>query len=132
MGIVNTGSALGMIVARFVKNEETASMAANAITFPMMFLSGTFFQLEMMPSYLQQIAAVLPLTYMSQGLRDAMVYDNLGGAYFNLAVVAVIGAILVVALEVGDATPLLTALVSISSAAIGALAGLLSPMGFRR
>ncbi|MHC1680397.1 MAG: ABC transporter permease [Methanomassiliicoccales archaeon] len=89
-------SALGMIVARFVKNEETASMAANAITFPMMFLSGTFFQLEMMPSYLQQVAAVLPLTYMSQGLRDAMVYDNLAGAYFNLAVVAVIGVIFVI------------------------------------
>jgi ABC-2 type transport system permease protein len=89
-------SALGMIVARFVKNEETASMAANAITFPMMFLSGTFFQLEMMPSYLQQIAAVLPLTYMSQGLRDAMVYDNQAGAYFNLAVVAVIGIVFVI------------------------------------
>ncbi len=89
-------SALGMIVARFVKNEETASMAANAITFPMMFLSGTFFQLEMMPSYLQQVAAVLPLTYMSQGLRDAMVYDNQAGAYFNLAVVAVIGVIFVI------------------------------------
>ncbi len=89
-------SALGMIVARFVKNEETASMAANAITFPMMFLSGTFFQLEMMPSYMQQIAAVLPLTYMSQGLRDAMVYDNLSGAYFNLAVVAVIGIVFVI------------------------------------
>lgn len=89
-------SALGMIVARFVKNEETASMAANAITFPMMFLSGTFFQLEMMPAYLQQVAAVLPLTYMSQGLRDAMVYDNQAGAYFNLAVVAVIGVIFVI------------------------------------
>ncbi|OPX61554.1 MAG: ABC-2 family transporter protein [Methanomassiliicoccales archaeon PtaB.Bin215] len=89
-------SALGMMVARFVKNEETASMAANAITFPMMFLSGTFFQLEMMPSYLQQVAAVLPLTYMSQGLRDAMVYDNQAGAYFNLAVVAVIGVIFVI------------------------------------
>ena len=90
-------SALGMIVARFVKNEETASMAANAITFPMMFLSGTFFQLEMMPSYLQQVAAVLPLTYMSQGLRDAMVYDNLAGAYFNLAVVAAIAVVFVIA-----------------------------------
>ncbi len=89
-------SALGMIVARFVKNEETASMAANAITFPMMFLSGTFFQLEMMPSYLQQVAAVLPLTYMSQGLRDAMVYDNQAGAYFNLAVVAAIGIVFVI------------------------------------
>jgi len=89
-------SALGMIIARFVKNEETASAAANAITFPMMFLSGTFFQLETMPAYLQQVASVLPLTYVSQGLRDAMVYDNLDGAYWNLAVVAVIAAVFVI------------------------------------
>jgi ABC-2 type transport system permease protein len=89
-------SALGMIIARFVKNEETASAAANAITFPMMFLSGTFFQLETMPAYLQQVASVLPLTYVSQGLRDAMVYDNLDGAYWNLAVVAVIAVVFVI------------------------------------
>lgn len=89
-------SALGMIVARFVKNEETASMAANAVTFPMMFLSGTFFQLELMPTYLQQVAAALPLTYMSQGLRDAMVYDNAAGAFFNLGVMAIIAVAFVV------------------------------------
>jgi len=89
-------SALGMIVARFVKNEETASTAANAITFPMMFLSGTFFQMEMMPDYMQTIASVLPLTYLSQGLRDAMAYDNLNGAYWNLLVVGAIAIVFVV------------------------------------
>lgn len=89
-------SALGMIVARFVKNEETASAASNAITFPMMFLSGTFFQLELMPDYLQQIASLLPLTYVSQGLRDAMVYGNMEGAYLNLSVVAVTAAAFVI------------------------------------
>jgi len=89
-------SALGMIIARFVKNEETASAATNAITFPMMFLSGTFFQLELMPDYLQTIASALPLTYFGQGLRDAMVYDNMEGAYLNLLVVAVIAVIFVV------------------------------------
>ncbi|MCG7844141.1 MAG: ABC transporter permease [Methanomassiliicoccales archaeon] len=90
-------SALGMIIARFVKNEETASAATNAITFPMMFLSGTFFPLEDMPGYLQSIASVLPLTYLSQGLRDAMVYDNLDGAYMNLLVVVAIAIVFVVA-----------------------------------
>ena len=90
-------SALGMIIARFVKNEETASAAANAITFPMMFLSGTFFEMSMMPEYLQSVAQVLPLTYLSQGLRDAMVYGNMDGAYSNLLVVAVIAVVFVVA-----------------------------------
>jgi len=35
------------------------------------------------------------LTYVSQGLRDAMVYGNLDGAYTNLMVVAVIAVIFV-------------------------------------
>ncbi|MGF3554013.1 MAG: ABC transporter permease [Thermoplasmatota archaeon] len=35
-------SGLGMIIGRFVKEEETADTAAGAISFPMMFLAGTF------------------------------------------------------------------------------------------
>jgi hypothetical protein len=63
---------------------------------------------------------------------DIVIYRLVVGVIGVVAVLAVIGAILVVALDVKDATPLLTALVSISSAAIGALAGLLSPVSFRR
>ena len=63
---------------------------------------------------------------------DKMIYRMVVGIIGTVAVLAVIGAILVVALKVTDATALLTALVSISSASIGALAGLLSPMSYRR
>jgi ABC-2 type transport system permease protein len=86
-------SAMGMILARFIKEPETAGTAANAITFPMMFLSGTFFPLEMMPSYLRSVAQVLPLTYINNGLRDAMVYDNTVGAISSLIIVAILAAI---------------------------------------
>jgi ABC-2 type transport system permease protein len=40
---------LGMIIARFVRDPDGADAAANVITFPMMFLSGTFFPLSSMP-----------------------------------------------------------------------------------
>lgn len=83
-------SSMGMILARFIKEPETAGTAANAITFPMMFLSGSFFPLEMMPDYLRSIASVLPLTYVNEGLRDAMVYGNLAGSVNNLIVVAIL------------------------------------------
>ena len=89
-------SALGMAMARFIKEEETAETAAAAVTFPMMFLSGSFFALETMPSYLQTIANILPLTYLNNGLRDAMIYNNYEGALFNLGVVALIAVILMV------------------------------------
>lgn len=70
-------SGLGMIIGRFVKEEETADMAGGAITFPMMFLAGTFFPLEQMPLFLQSFAQILPLYYVNEGLRNAMIYADL-------------------------------------------------------
>ncbi|MBN2066768.1 MAG: ABC transporter permease [Candidatus Thermoplasmatota archaeon] len=70
-------SGLGMIVSRFVKDEEVADMAGGAITFPMMFLAGTFFPLDQMPAFLQSFAQVLPLYYVNEGLRNAMIYADL-------------------------------------------------------
>jgi len=86
-------SSMGMIIARFIREEEAASAAANAITFPMMFLSGIFFPLSSMPSWLQSIATVLPLTYAGNALRDTMVYGNSSGAINNLLIVAVLAVV---------------------------------------
>jgi len=82
---------LGMIIARFVKDPDGADAAANVVTFPMMFLSGTFFQLSQMPPFLQTIAQVLPLTYVSEGLRAAMIFGQTQQAIFNTALITVLG-----------------------------------------
>jgi ABC-2 type transport system permease protein len=69
---------IGMILTRVAKEAESAMAAANAIMYPMMFLSGSFFPLEMMPGFLQEIARLLPLYYGNEGLRAAMVFaDNM-------------------------------------------------------
>jgi len=69
---------IGMILTRFVKEAQSASAAANAIMFPMMFLSGSFFPIEMMPGFLQTLARMLPLYYVNEGLRASMVFvDNM-------------------------------------------------------
>jgi ABC-2 type transport system permease protein len=65
---------IGMVVANFVKDADGADAAANAITFPMMFLAGTFWPTEALPTVMKVIAAYLPLTYINNGLRDAMIY----------------------------------------------------------
>ena len=98
MIVVATGlfTAIGMIISQFVRDEEVAGTAAGAITFPMMFLSGSFFPLESMPDYLQSFAKVLPLTYVNNGLRDAMVYGNASGAMDNLLIVLVMALALIV------------------------------------
>lgn len=67
---------IGMILTRLVREAQSASAAANAIMFPMMFLSGSFFPLEMMPDFLQTFAKVLPLYYLNEGLRASMVFQD--------------------------------------------------------
>ena len=63
---------IGMLLTPFAKEAESASAVANAFLFPMMFLSGTFFPVEMMPTYLQTFAKLLPLYYVNEALRSAM------------------------------------------------------------
>jgi ABC-2 type transport system permease protein len=84
---------LGMLVGTVTKNPETAGVIGNVVTFPMMFLSGTFFPISIMPQYLQEIAHVLPLFYIIQGLNNVMVYANYSGAIIDLAVTAAITAV---------------------------------------
>lgn len=86
-------SGMGMIIGRFVKEEETADMAGGAITFPMMFLAGTFFPLDMMPEFLQAVAQALPLYYVNEGLRNAMIYADLDKTLYFTAFVIVFAVV---------------------------------------
>ena len=92
---------IGMILTRVAKEAESAMAAANAIMYPMMFLSGSFFPLEMMPGFLQTIARILPLYYGNEGLRAAMVLaDNMTA----LRCSAIIGVFATVVFVVGIMT----------------------------
>jgi len=86
-------SGIGMIIGRFVKEQETADMAGGAITFPMMFLAGTFFPLDQMPDFLQSIAQVLPLYYVNEGMRNAMIYGDFDKTLYFTGFVLVFSAI---------------------------------------
>lgn len=67
---------IGMILTRVAKEAESAAAAANAVMFPMMFLSGTFFPVEMMPGFLQTFSRILPLYYVNEGLRASMIFTD--------------------------------------------------------
>jgi len=82
-----------MILTRFVDEAESALAAANAIMFPMMFLSGSFFPIEMMPGFLQKFAKILPLYYVNEGLRAAMIFDDHMAALKDSAVIGVFAAV---------------------------------------
>ena len=65
--------ALGYVIASFARTEEAANGMTSVVQFPLMFLSGTFFPIDEMPDFLKTIARALPLTYLSDALRQVMV-----------------------------------------------------------
>jgi ABC-2 type transport system permease protein len=82
----------GMILTRFVKEAQSAAAAANAVSYPMMFLSGSFFPIELMPELLQKIARTLPLYYVNEGLRASMVFEDNMAALRSAAIIGVFAA----------------------------------------
>ena len=60
---------IGFAISSVAKNTETAASYANLITFPMLFLSGVFFDLDSAPSWLKPITNVLPLRYLVPGAK---------------------------------------------------------------
>ena len=79
--------ALGYVIASFAKTEDSANGMTSVVQFPMMFLSGTFFPIEAMPDPLQAVARLIPLTYLSDALRQVMVD---GSAFAPLYVCAAV------------------------------------------
>lgn len=60
---------IGLALGGWAKNERQVAPLSNIVVFPMMFLSGTFFPRFLMPEWLQQISAFLPLTPVIDGIR---------------------------------------------------------------
>ena len=60
---------IGLALGGWAKNERQAAPLSNIIIFPMMFLSGTFFPRFLMPEWLQNVSALLPLTPIIDGIR---------------------------------------------------------------
>ncbi|MBW4716518.1 ABC transporter permease [Saccharothrix obliqua] len=87
--------AIGMLVGAFCKTEEAASGAANLITMPMAFLSGTFFPVESTPPWLQAVSNAFPLRHMNDGMLDVLVRGK-GAEALLLPSAVLIGFTLVV------------------------------------
>ncbi|MBS4197534.1 ABC transporter permease [Lederbergia citri] len=67
-------SALGFMITAFTKSMDGYMGLANICSFLMMFLSGIFFELSILPSYVKPLSVISPLTYFANGIRDSMVY----------------------------------------------------------
>lgn len=68
-----TFTAMGYIVASFARTEASGNAIVMAIYFPMMFLSGVFWPIDFAPDWMQPIVKLMPLTYLGDAMRQAMV-----------------------------------------------------------
>ncbi|MGI9261934.1 MAG: ABC transporter permease [Woeseiaceae bacterium] len=63
---------LGLLIAARVTSEELAGGLLNLVTWPMMMLSGVWFSLEAANDWVQNIAAIFPLTHILNAARAVM------------------------------------------------------------
>jgi ABC-2 type transport system permease protein len=90
---------LGYLLAGLVPTVEGVNAVSQLVNFPMMFLSGSLFALEMMPDALKVVSNALPLTYLSDAFRQLIVQaDPLHPLWLDFTV---LGAWLVVLLILG-------------------------------
>ncbi len=61
---------LGFIIGSFVKKPEVANTLSFLISFPMMFLAGTYFPTDSAPAFLTPLIKAMPLTYLNDALRQ--------------------------------------------------------------
>lgn len=88
--------ALGLLVASRLHSEEFAGGLLNALSWPMMFLSGVWFSLEGSPEWVKKIALALPLTHVVDASR-AIMTEGAGWTETvpHIAVLGILGAIFV-------------------------------------
>jgi len=62
----------GFLIAGFARREQSAVVLMNLVTLPQLFVAGIFYPIATAPIWLRDLAAVMPLTYFSNGLRGLM------------------------------------------------------------
>lgn len=65
---------VGLLISNYAGSYEAAAPLTAAIGMPLAFLGNIFFPIEILPKIFQIIAKILPITYLSDGLRQSFLY----------------------------------------------------------
>jgi ABC-2 type transport system permease protein len=79
---------IGFILAGTLPTVRTAWVVAMVLLYPMMFLSGAFFSLELLPAAIQKVSAFMPLTYVVNLLRGLWTGQPWGDHLLDVGVLA--------------------------------------------
>lgn len=86
---------LGIALTSVAEDEETAAMIMMTLTFPMIFLSGVFFPIQMMPDFMQTISHWLPFTYAVDAMRRIMIFGvGLTDVATDMAILVAFGTVM--------------------------------------
>jgi ABC-2 type transport system permease protein len=94
-GVLGVGAlaSLGVALSHVIPNFDAAPAYTNIVFLPVIFISGVFYDVDNAPQGLHDVAQVLPLTHVIDGLSAALVTGaSLGDHLGDLAVVAAWGA----------------------------------------
>ena len=81
--------ALGFILASTMPTARSAWIVGMVLMYPMMFLSGAFFTVEIMPAAIRKVSALMPLTYVVNLLRGLWNGEPWGAHLLDVGVLAV-------------------------------------------
>ncbi len=89
---VATMASLGVAFSHVIPNFDAAPAYTNIVFLPVIFISGVFYDVDTAPQFLRDIAEILPLTHIINGLSAALVTgESLADTAGDLAVVAAWG-----------------------------------------
>jgi ABC-2 type transport system permease protein len=90
---VTAFAALGVAFSHVIPNFDAAPAYVNVVFLPMIFIGGVFFDPAHSSTVINDIARVLPISHLVEGLRGAMIKGSgLGHHLGDLAVLALWGA----------------------------------------
>jgi ABC-2 type transport system permease protein len=93
VGVVCFAS-LGVALSHVIPNSESAPAYVNAVFLPMILLAGVFYDDENAPAFLRDIAGVMPLKHLIDGMSGAMVHgEGVGDHLVALAALALWAAV---------------------------------------
>jgi ABC-2 type transport system permease protein len=86
-------AALGVALSHAIPNPESAPAYVNAVFLPQILIAGVFYDADNAPTAIRDIAQVLPLKHLVDGLSGAMVHgEGLGAHAVALLVLGLWGA----------------------------------------
>ncbi len=81
---------LGLVITNLAKTEASVSSITNLVTLPQFILSGAFFDVALLPEWIQPVSRILPMTYLNDALRK-IAFEGAGIAEISLELVVLLG-----------------------------------------